>query len=84
MQKVLLAFMFFVLASVNGLAQCAMCRTQLENNYSNGDPGLAANINTGILYLLAMPYIAIILLGYFWYKSSRKDGQESNRSLAKG
>jgi hypothetical protein len=53
------------------LAQCAMCRSTLENNYSNGDPGIAAGINTGILYLLSMPYLAIIIIGYLWYKSSK-------------
>lgn len=56
------------------LAQCAMCRTQLENNVSNGNPGIAAGINTGILYLLVMPYLSILVVGYFWYKSTRKNG----------
>ena len=55
------------------LGQCAMCRTQLENNVSNGDVGIAAGINTGILYLLSMPYLIVIVLGYFWYKTSRKN-----------
>jgi len=54
-------------------AQCAMCRTQLENNVSNGDAGIAAGINTGILYLLSMPYLIVLVLGYFWYKTSRKN-----------
>jgi len=54
-------------------AQCAMCRSTLENNYSNGNPGIAAGINTGILYLLSMPYLAIMILGYLWYKNSKKD-----------
>ena len=53
------------------LAQCAMCRSTLENNFSNGNPGIAAGINTGILYLLVMPYLAVMILGYFWYKSSK-------------
>lgn len=82
MKRVLLAIIFSGFAVLNTMAQCAMCRTQLENNYSNGDPGIAANINTGILYLLAMPYLAVILLGYFWYKSSKNARQDSNRSLA--
>ena len=52
-------------------AQCAMCRSTLENNVSNGNPGIAAGINFGILYLLVMPYLAIMTLGYLWYKSSK-------------
>jgi hypothetical protein len=59
------------LVSVDANAQCAMCRSTLENNYSNGNPGIAAGINTGILYLLSMPYLAVIVLGYLWYKSSK-------------
>lgn len=54
-------------------AQCAMCRTQLENNVSNGEPGIAAGINVGILYLLSMPYLIILTIGYFWYKSSKRN-----------
>jgi hypothetical protein len=63
------------------MAQCAMCRSTLENNYSNGDPGIAAGINTGILYLLSMPYLAVMVLGYFWYKSS-KNAQKELRGSA--
>ena len=47
-----------------------MCRSTLENNYSNGNQGIAAGINTGILYLLCMPYLAILIMGYLWYKNS--------------
>jgi hypothetical protein len=60
-------------SSVGAFAQCAMCRTQLENNVSNGETGLAAGINIGILYLLSMPYLIVMVLGYFWYKSSRRN-----------
>lgn len=57
-------------------AQCAMCRSTLENNFSNGNPGIGAGINTGILYLLVLPYLAVMVLGYFWFKSSRNAQQE--------
>jgi hypothetical protein len=61
----------------SALSQCAMCRSTLENNYSNGNPGIAAGINTGILYLLVMPYLAVLILGYFWFKSSRNTTSSS-------
>jgi hypothetical protein len=60
-----------LLSQSTSLAQCAMCRTQLENNISSGDIGIAAGINTGILYLLSLPYLAILVLGYVWYKNSK-------------
>lgn len=70
---VVLSFGFLFFGASQVFAQCAMCRSTLENNYSNGNPGIAAGINTGILYLLAMPYLAVGILGYLWYKSSRHD-----------
>ena len=72
MRRGLMFTLLLLITSSEGmLAQCAMCRSTLENNYSNGDPGIAAGINTGILYLLSMPYLAIIVIGYLWYKSSK-------------
>ncbi len=72
MKKVFVSVIFLMICLVNQVgAQCAMCRSTLENNYSNGSPGIAAGINTGILYLLSMPYLAVIIIGYLWYKSSK-------------
>ncbi|HEY9006494.1 hypothetical protein [Ohtaekwangia sp.] len=74
-----------LLASLsNSWAQCAMCRSTLENNYSNGNPGIAAGINTGILYLLVLPYSAVMILGYLWYKSSKDARNKLSGSTAAG
>lgn len=83
MKKAILigAFMAATLAG-EVYGQCAMCRSTLENNYSNGNPGIAAGINTGILYLLAMPYLAVIVIGYFWYKSSKNAQKELHSRAA--
>ena len=70
---IVLTVLFIAVAPMISNAQCAMCRTQLENNVSNGEAGIAAGINTGILYLLSMPYLIVLVLGYFWYKTSRKN-----------
>jgi hypothetical protein len=76
MKTVVLFLSLFFLNAVSAAAQCAMCRSTLENNFSNGDPGIGAGINTGILYLLVLPYLAVLTLGYFWFKSSRNAKQE--------
>jgi hypothetical protein len=74
--------LLLITSAKSSLAQCAMCRSTLENNYSNGDPGIAAGINTGILYLLSMPYLAIIIIGYLWYKSSKNASKKLSDSVA--
>jgi hypothetical protein len=72
MKKILLSLLFLMVTGFNAFPQCAMCRSTLENNLSNGNPGIAAGINTGILYLLALPYLAAMVVGYLWYKSTRR------------
>lgn len=80
MKKFLLIFFLLTTATVQTFAQCAMCRSTLENNFSNGDPGIAAGINTGILYLLALPYLIAMVIGYLWYKSTRNGEKLSKRA----
>jgi len=82
MKKILLSLVFLLTGVLNSLAQCAMCRTTLENNFSNGDPGIAAGMNTGILYLLMLPYLAVIVIGLLWYKSTKNGGKEFTKRTA--
>ena len=81
--KFLILFVGVLGLSMQASAQCAMCRATLENNVSNGDIGIAAGINFGILYLFAAPYTVIALIAFFWYKTSKRTSQnESKSSLA--
>jgi hypothetical protein len=73
MKRFVLLPVFGLFHSLNTFGQCAMCRSTLENNISNGDIGIAAGINTGILYLLSLPYLAVMVLGYLWYRNSRRN-----------
>jgi hypothetical protein len=62
-----------------------MCRATLENNLSNGNPGIAIGINFGILYLLFAPYFAVGVIAYFWYKTSKSNAfkESIKRHLAR-
>lgn len=53
-----------------------MCRATLENNLSNGDPGIAAGINIGIMYLFIAPYLMVGVVAYFWFKTSRSNARK--------
>ncbi len=44
-----------------------MCRTSVESDLANGK-GLAQGLNTGILYLMAVPYIILMTGAYFFFK----------------
>lgn len=71
--KILVASWIFVIASTgNILAQCAMCKASVESNVNEDGIGLAAKLNTGILYLFVTPYLLAMVIGYFWYKKSKE------------
>lgn len=75
--KTLFVLIVFLLSGISSVyAQCAMCRATLENNVSNGNPGIAAGINFGIMYLFFAPYLAVGVIAYFWYKTSRSNAQK--------
>lgn len=50
-------------------AQCAMCRAALESE-GNGIKGEA--VNDGIVYLMAVPYILVAIIGFFVYKTGKR------------
>ena len=75
MKNTLLVVMLLILNFSGSTAQCAMCRATLENNISNGNPGIATGINVGIMYLFFAPYLAVGLIAYFWYRTSRKNAR---------
>jgi hypothetical protein len=59
----------FFLFSLESQAQCAMCRAVLESE----EGGVKAEaINDGIVYLMALPYILVGLVGYAIYKIRSK------------
>lgn len=58
------------------LAQCAMCRTTIENSVSNGETSVGSALNTGILYLFATPYLVFLIIAFLWYKKSRQYAQK--------
>lgn len=74
-------FLLFSLVFVNFselVAQCAMCRATVENNVNNGEIGIASSLNFGILYLFAAPYLVVMVIGFLWYRNSKKQNKKVN------
>lgn len=51
-------------------AQCAMCAMNAENSVQEGNTQ-GKGLNDGILFLLGMPYLAVAVVGFIWYKKFR-------------
>lgn len=43
-------------------AQCAMCKTAAESSLKSNPNSIARGLNSGILYLMAVPYLAIMFI----------------------
>ena len=71
MKKFLLIFVILILFIVDSQAQCAMCKSVVESNLENGDT-IGSGLNDGILYLMAMPYISLALIAFFWARHNKK------------
>jgi hypothetical protein len=59
-----------------------MCKAAVESG-SNGGKGndgqgsfMVRNLNTGIIYLFVLPYSAIMLIVFVWYRAYRKRRRE--------
>lgn len=57
----------FILCTLQGMAQCAMC----TKTAASLDDKAAKGLNSGILYLAFMPMTLITVIGYRWWKANR-------------
>lgn len=78
MKYIVILFLVFLMQTAQVSAQCAMCRATVESNVANQN-GAGKGLNTGILYLMTIPYILIGTLAYLWYNSSRKETERQNK-----
>ena len=52
------------------IAQCAMCKAAVESNLESGGMK-GAGLNDGILYLMAMPYMAMLIFAIAFYYNKK-------------
>ena len=74
-KKTTIALFLIALLPLFSNAQCAMCRAALETEES-GVPAEA--VNDGIMYLMAFPYLLLIVVGWAVYKVVNKKKQKKN------
>jgi hypothetical protein len=79
-KKIFILVALLLLTQIDAVAQCAMCRTTVESSISNGRSNIATGLNTGILYLLAAPYLIVASIAFLWFRQSK---QEQQARLAK-
>ncbi|PRZ25037.1 hypothetical protein [Flavobacterium granuli] len=61
--------LFAIFFSVAANAQCAMCRAALGGDANTSQ---AQAVNDGIVYLMAIPYLLVAVIGYSVYRMRKK------------
>lgn len=56
-------------------AQCAMCTINAEQGVKNGNTQ-TKGINTGVLYLMATPFILIAGIGLLWFRKYKNPASQ--------
>jgi hypothetical protein len=69
--KKIIIFLLLFFIRLSFYAQCAMCKAVVESDLAAGGE-TAKGINNGILYLMAIPYLLIGVVGYLIYKNYSK------------
>ena len=68
MLKKVLPFLIITLSPYLSFGQCAMCRAVVEQ----GGEEVAEGINSGIVYLMAFPYILVATAFYLFYRNWKR------------
>jgi len=55
---------------------CPMCGTAVDAGVKAGKH-FGSGLNSGILYLMCVPYLLIMGIGIFWYKNSKRPSSEN-------
>jgi hypothetical protein len=58
----LLSLIFLLLLPTVDFAQCAMCKAAAESSLESNPNSVAKGLNKGILFLMAIPYLAVAVI----------------------
>lgn len=68
---IIMISLLFCLNEPTVWGQCPMCKAAAESNLKEGGKhGLG--LNSGILYLLVMPYLIFFIIGYWWWRNQKR------------
>ena len=71
MKRIILILLFLAALVGESYAQCAMCKSVVESNIDGGS-AIGSGLNDGILYLMAMPYLALGIIAFAWSRYNKR------------
>ena len=70
-KTVILTVLLLLIITIDSNAQCSMCKAVVEADLESGGTK-GAGLNDGILYLMGIPYIAVLVFGVLFYLQKKK------------
>ena len=69
----------FSTVSFDAQAQgCVMCRAQVGEHKDKDEAKLVGtSLNTGILYLVSIPYLLVATVGFIWWRNNKNSKQQA-------
>lgn len=78
----IVSFIFILsFISLDADAQCAMCKAVAESATDEHGNHSAGGINTGIIYMMGVPYMLLALLGWVFFRERIKSFIQEFRSI---
>lgn len=71
-----LALALLVFVASEAEAQCVMCKAVAEDSADNGS--LGRGLNSGILYLMAIPYAIMAFFAWFVFRKRKEAGEATH------
>ena len=74
MKNIIAIFFVFglILISQEVAAQCSMCKAVVAGS----EDEVIEGVNNGILYMMGVPYLLMMVVGFTWYKKYYKPEKE--------
>ena len=70
-QFILIVFFWGFNLSI-AISQCAMCKATAESATDDYGNAISGGINTGIVYMMGVPYLLLGIMGWVFYKDRIK------------
>ena len=74
-------FLALVFTSLDADAQCAMCKAVAESATDEHGNQVSGGINTGIIYMVGIPYLLLAFMGLVFFRDKIKSFIQDFRSI---
>lgn len=80
-KQIILFIVLVLFSAYESFAQCSQCKQAASATDENGNLVVGGGLNFGILYLLALPFVFVAVIGGIWWWKSRQTSLQLQQDL---